>query len=335
MQFNLLKRREFIMLVGGAAVALPLTTRAQQKQQKAMPVIGFLDSGSQVANAHLVAALREGLNETGYAEGQNVIIEYRWANGEYDRLSVLAAELASIPVSVLATGSGEPTAHAAKAASTSIPIVFDSARNPVELGWVATLNRTGGNMVGVSQMVEELATKELVLLHELVPQTQIIAILVDPNFPTTKAVVRNAEMVTRTLECKLQVLRAGTDENVERAFRILAQQHIKALFVAPAPFFYDRRDQIIGLAAHHGIPTLYVSREFAAGGGLMSYGSSLPDIYRQIGVYAGRILKGEKPANPPVMQPIKPELVINLKTAQALRLSAPAALLARADEVIA
>jgi putative ABC transport system substrate-binding protein len=332
MQFNLLKRREFIMVVGGAAVALPLTTRAQQK---AVPVIGFLDSGSQVANAHLVAALREGLNETGYAEGQNVIIEYRWANGEYDRLPVLAAELASIPVSVFATGGGEPAAHAAKAASTSIPIVFDAARNPVELGWVATPNRTGGNMAGVSQMVEELATKELVLLHELVPQTQIIAILVDPNFPTTKAVVRNAEMVMRTLECKLQVLRAGSDEDIERAFRILAQQHIKALFVAPAPFYYDRRDQIIGLAAHHGIPTLYVSREFAAGGGLMSYGSSLSDIYRQIGVYAGRVLKGEKPADPPVVQPIKSELVINLKTAQALRLSAPAALLARADEVIA
>jgi len=331
MQFNQLKRREFITLVGGAAVAWPLTTRAQQKS---MPVIGFLDSGSRVANAHLLAALREGLNETGHAEGQNVIIQYRWANGEYGRLPVLAAELASIPVSVLATVCGESAAHAVKAASTSIPIVFDAARNLVELGWVASLNRPGGNMIGVSQIVEELATKELALLHELVPQTKIIALLVDPNFPMTKTVVRNAEMVMRTLECKLQVLRAGTDEDVERAFRIIAQQHIKALFVAPAPSYYERRDQIIGLAAHHGIPTLYVSREFAAGGGLMSYGSSLPDIYRQIGVYAGRVLKGEKPADRPVVQTIKSELVINLKTAQALGLSAPAALLARADEVI-
>jgi putative ABC transport system substrate-binding protein len=246
----------------------------------------------------------------------------------------LAAELASIPVSVFATGGGEPAAHAAKAASTSIPIVFDAARNPLELGWVATPNRTGGNMAGVSQMVEELATKELVLLHELVPQTQIIAILVDPNFPTTKAVVRNAEMVMRTLECKLQVLRAGSDEDIERAFRILAQQHIKALFVAPAPFYYDRRDQIIGLAAHHGIPTLYVSREFAAGGGLMSYGSNLLDTYRQVGVYVGRVLKGEKPADLPVVKPIKFELVINLRTAKALGQTVPLGLLARADEVI-
>ena len=189
-------------------------------------------------------------------------------------------------------------------------------------------------MTGVSHMVEEVATKELGLLHELVPQTQIIAILVDPNLPTTKAVVRNAETVVRTLACKLQVLRADTDQDVERAFWILAQQHIKALFVAPAPFYYDRRDRIIGLAAHHGIPTLYVWRDFVAGGGLMSYGSNLADIYRQIGVYAGRVLKGEKPADLPVMQPIKSELVINPKTAQALRLSAPAALLARADEVI-
>jgi putative ABC transport system substrate-binding protein len=299
-----------------------------------MPVIGFLDSGSQVANAHLVAALREGLNDTGHVEGQNVIIEYCWADGEYDRLPALAAELASIPVSVFATGGGEPAARAAKAATTIIPIVFDAARNPVELGWVTSLDLPGGNMTGVSPMVQELGTKELRLLHELVPQTQIIAILVDPNLPTTKAVVRNAETVLGTFERKLQVLRADTDQDVERAFRILAQQHIKALFVAPAPFYYDRRDRIIGLAAHHGIPTLYVRREFAVGGGLMSYGCSLPDTYRQVGVYVGRVLKGEKPADLPVIQPIKFELVINLKTARALWLSAPAALLARADEVI-
>jgi putative ABC transport system substrate-binding protein len=331
MQFNQLKRREFIMLVGGAAAAWPFATRALQK---AMPVIGFLDSGSQVANAHLLVALREGLNETGHVEGQNVIIEYRGANSEYDCLPALAAELASIPVSVLATGGGEQAARAAKAVTTSIPIVFDAARDPVEAGWVASLNRPGGNMTGVSYMVEEVATKELGLLHELVPQTQVIAMLVDPNFPTTEAVVRNAETAMRSRDCKLQVLTAGSDPDVDRAFTMLAQQHLKALFVAPAPFYYSRLDRIVGLAARPGIRTLYFRREFAAGGGLISYGSSLLDTYRQVGVYVGRVLKGEKPADLPVVQPIKFELVINLKTAKALGQSVPPGLLARADEVI-
>ena len=331
MQCNQLKRREFIILVGGAAAAWPLATRAQQM---AMPVIGFLNTGSEIANEHLVAAFRQGLTETGSAEAQNVRIEYCWANGEYDRLPALAAELVRIPVSVLVTGGGEPAARAAKTATTSIPIVFDTTRNPVKLGWVASLNRPGGNMTGVNQMVDELASKGLGLLHELVPQTQVIAMLVDPNFPTTEAVVRNAETAMRSLDCKLQVLRAGSDQDVDTAFMILALQHIRALFVAPAPFFYNRRERIIELAARHGIRTLYVRREFAAGGGLMSYGSSLRDNYRQIGVYAGRILRGAKPADLPVVQPIKFELVINLKTAKALGQSVPPGLLARAEEII-
>jgi putative ABC transport system substrate-binding protein len=197
-----------------------------------------------------------------------------------------------------------------------------------------SLNRPGGNMTRMNQMVEELTTKSLWLLHELVPQTQVIAMLVDPNFPTTEAIVRNAETAMRTLDCKLQVVTAGSYQDIDTAFMILALQHISTLFVAPAPFFYDRRDRIIELAARHGIPTLYVRREFAAGGGLMSYGSSLPDTYRQVGVYAGRVLNGEKLAELPVVRPIKFEMVINLKTANTLWLSVPPALLARAEEVI-
>jgi putative ABC transport system substrate-binding protein len=325
-----MKRREFITLIGSAAT-WPLAARAQQT---AIPIIGFLDTGSQAANAHLVAAFREGLNEIGYAEGKNVMIEYRWANGEYDRLPQLAAELVRIPVSVLATGGGEPAAQAAKSATTSIPIVFDAGRNPVELGWVASLNRPGGNMTGVNQMVQELAAKQLGLLHELVPQAHVIAMLVDPNYPMTEAIVRNAQTATRALDCNLQPMTAGSDRDIDTVFMTLAQQRTGALFVASAPFFYNRRDRIIGLAARHAIPTLYVRREFAAGGGLMSYGTSLSDTYRQVGVYAGRVLKGEKPADLPVVQPTKFELVINVKTAKALSLTVPPTLLARADEAI-
>jgi putative tryptophan/tyrosine transport system substrate-binding protein len=326
-----MRRREFISLLGGAAVTWPLAARAQQT---AMPVMGFLDSGSQVANAHLVAAFHQGLKETGHVEGQNVMIEYRWANGEYDRLPALAAELVRVPVAVLATGGGEPAARAARAATTTIPIVFDSTGSPVELGWVASLNRPGGNMTGVNQMVQELVTKELGLLHELIPQAQFIAMLADPNFPRTEAIVRTAQTAVRTLDCNLQVLPAGSEQDIDAAFTTLARQRIGALFVAPAPFFYNRRDRIIALAARHAIPTLYVRREFVAAGGLMSYGTSLVDTYRQVGVYAGRILKGEKPADLPVVQPTKFELVINLKTAKALGLDVPPTLLARADEVI-
>ena len=326
-----MERRKFISLLGGAAAAWPLAARAQQP---AMPVMGFLESGSPVANAHLVAALRQGLNETGYVEGQNVMIEYRWANGEYDRLPALAAELVRIPVAVLATGGGEPAARAAKAATATIPIVFDAVRNPAERGMVASLNRPGGNMTGVNSMVEELVTKELGLLHELIPQARVIATLVDPNFPSTEAIVRNARTASDSLGYNLQVLTAGSEQNLDPAFTTLAQQRVDALFVAPAPFFYSRRDRITALAARHAIPALYVRREFATAGGLMSYGTSLVDSYRQVGVYAGRILKGEKPADLPVVQSTKFDLVINLKTAQLLGVTVPPTLLARADEVI-
>jgi putative ABC transport system substrate-binding protein len=331
MQIDHLKRREFIALLGSAAAASPLAARAQHT---AIPIVGLLDSGSQVAFAHLAAAFRKGLSGTGYVDGQNVTIEYRWANGEYDRLPGLAAELVRIPVTVLATGGGAPAARAARAATATIPIVFEYSTNPVELGWVASLNRPGGNMTGVNQMVQELVGKQLGLLRELIPQARVIAMLVDPNYPSTEAIVKNADTAARVLDCNLQVLRAGSDQDIDTAFTTLAQQRPGALFVANAVFFYNRRDRIIARAARLGIPTLYVRREYAAGGGLISYGTSLPDAYRQVGVYTGRILKGEKPADLPVVQPTKFELVINLKTAKALGLEVPDRLLALADEVI-
>jgi putative tryptophan/tyrosine transport system substrate-binding protein len=293
------KRRDFVILLGGAGL-WPLIARAQQAPR---PALGFLDSGSQVANAHLVAAFHQGLNETGFVEGQNVVIEYRWADGDYDRLPALAAELVRIPVAVLATGGGEPAVRAARAATTTIPIVFDSTSNPVELGMVASLNRPGGNMTGVNQMVEELVTKELGLLHELVPQAPVIAMLANPKFPRTEAIVSKAQTAIRALGCTLQIFTADSEQDLDTAFTTIARQGIGALFVAPAPFFYNRRDRIIALASRHSIPVLYVRREFAAAGGLMSYGTSLPDTYRQVGIYAGRILKGEKPSDLPVVQP--------------------------------
>jgi putative ABC transport system substrate-binding protein len=324
------KRREFITLLGGAA-AWPLAARAQQP---GMPVMGFLDSGSRIANAHLVAAFRQGLNETGYAEGQDVAIEYRWAEGDYNRLPALAADLVRRQVSVIVATGGEPSGRAAKAATTTIPIVFDSTSSPVELGWVTSLNRPGGNMTGVNQMVGELVRKELGLLHELILQAQVIAMLVDPNFPSTESVVTNAQTAAGALGRNLQVLTAGGEQDFDTVFTTLVQQRTSALFVAPAPFFYRQRDRIIALAARHAIPTLYVRREFAAAGGLMSYGTSLADTYRQVGIYAGRVLKGAKPADLPVVQPTRFDLVINLKTAKALGLEIPPMLLARADEVI-
>jgi putative ABC transport system substrate-binding protein len=251
-----MNRRDFITLLGGAA-AWPLAARAQQS---ALPVMGFLDSGSETANAHLVAALRQGLKETGHVEGQNLKIEYRWAEGDYDRLPALAAELVRIPVAVLATGGGEPAARAAQTATTTIPIVFDAGTNPVELGMVASLNRPGGKLTGVNQMVEELGTKQLGLLHELVPQAQVLGMLVDPNTSRAQNMVRNAQTAARVLGLNLEVLTAADEPDFYTAFTALARQHIGSLFVAPAPFFYNRRDRIIALAARHAIPTLYVRR---------------------------------------------------------------------------
>jgi putative tryptophan/tyrosine transport system substrate-binding protein len=294
-----------------------------------------MDTGSPTPKVQLVAALKQGLNESGYVEGQNLLIEYRWAEGNYDRLSELAADLVRRQVAVIVATGGEPSGRAAMAATSNIPIVFDAGGSPVEMGMVASLNRPGGNMTGVNQMVEELVTKELGLLHELVPKAQVIGVLVDSNNPKrSDAIVRNAQKAATALGCTMEVFAASNDDGIDKAFATLAQKHIGAFFISPNAFFYDRRDRVIALAARYGVPTLYVRREFAASGGLMSYGTSLPDTYRQVGVYAGRILKGTKPADLPVVQSTKFDLVINLKTAKALGLEIPPTLLARADEVI-
>jgi len=325
-----MRRREFLRVLGGT-MAWPLAARAQQS---AMPIIGFLDSGSRGTNANLLAAFSLGLKEAGYVEGESVAIEYRWADGDYDRLPALAADLVRRQVSAIVATGGEPSGRAARAATTTIPIVFDSGISPVELGWVTSLNRPGGNMTGVNQMVDELVTKQMGLLHELTPQAQVVAMLVNANNPKTDSIVRKAQTAAGMLGCSLQVLTAGSEQDFDTAFTTAVEQRTGALFVSPDPFFYRQRDRIIALAARRAIPALYVRREFAAAGGLISYGTSLADTYRQVGLYAGRILNGEKPADLPVVQPTKFELSINLKTAKSLGLTIPPSLLATADEVI-
>jgi putative tryptophan/tyrosine transport system substrate-binding protein len=326
-----LRRRDFIILFGGAAAAAwPPAVRAQQLA----PVVGFLDSGSAATNVQLVDALRQGLKEEGYVEGERLTIEYRWAEGDYDRLPALAADLVRRQVAVIVATGGEPSARAAQAATTTIPIVFDAGRSPVELGMVTSLNRPGGNMTGVNQMVEELVTKQLGFLHQIVPQAETIAMLENPNNPRTDSITGKARTAANELGRNLVVLTAGGEPDFDMAFAKLAEQHAGALLVGPDPFFYRQRERIVALAARHAVPALYVRREFAVAGGLISYGTSLADTYRQVGVYAGRILDGAKPADLPVVQPTKFELVINLKTAKTLGLAFPPSVLAIADEVI-
>ena len=325
-----LRRREFITLVGGA-VAWSLAARAQQP---AMPMIGFLNTRSADVSSHLVAALRRGLAENGYVEGQTVTVEYRWANGQYDRIPALAAELANRPMAVLVATGGEPAAMAAKAATSSIPIVFGIGGDPIKLGLVASYNRPGGNATGINILTNVLAAKRLGLLHELVPKVITVGFLINPIFPTAESPLSDTQEAARAIGVQLHVLRASIDHEIDTAFESVAQQGISALAVAADPFFNTRRDKLVALAARHAVPTIYQNREYPAAGGLMSYGIDLADVYRQIGAYAGRILKGAKPADLPVLQPTKFEFVLNLKTAKALGLTPSSGMLAIADEVI-
>jgi putative tryptophan/tyrosine transport system substrate-binding protein len=326
------KRRQFITLLGGA-VAWPLPARAQQT---AVPVIGVVNAGSfGAASASRVAAFRKGLGETGYVEGQNVAVEYHWFSGQYDQLPMLMADLVRRRLAVIATPGATLAAIAAKTATTTIPIVFGVGEDPVKLGLVSSLARPGGNATGINIFIWEVAAKRLGLLRELAPRVIRVAVLMNPgNVPSAEATLRDLPEAARAVGVQIQILNASTSHEIEAAFATLVRDGADALFVAPDTFFISRRVQFATLAMRYGIPAAYSTREEAEAGGLMSYGTDIPDMWRQVGVYAGQVLKGAKPADLPVVQPTKFEFVINLVTARALGLEVPPALLARADEVL-
>ena len=328
-----MRRREFIAMVGGAAAVWPIAASAQQST---MPVIGFLSGQSPDTSAYLVAEFRRGLKEIGFVEGQNVVIEYRWALGQIDRLPALATDLVGRQVAVIAATAGGGTAAslAAKAATTTIPIVFTSGVDPVKIGLVTSLNRPGGNVTGIAFLTRTLDAKRLELLHEFVPNASTIAVLLNPEFPDAADQLREVQEAARTMGKALTILNASNIREIDAAFELLVPTRLGALLVGADPFFISRREQLVTLAATRKIPAIYEDRDFSVAGGLMSYGASFPDAVRQVGIYTGRILKGEKPADLPVVQPTKFDLVINLKTAKALGLTVPPIMLSRADEVI-
>jgi putative tryptophan/tyrosine transport system substrate-binding protein len=326
-----MRRREFILALGGAAASWPLGARAQNS---GMPVIGFFSSTSPDRYTIRLRAFHQGLKEAGYVEGQNVAIEYRWADGHYDRLPALAAELVHRHVDVIVAGGGTQSAVAAKAATATIPTVFAVGSNPVKLGLVASLNRPGGNLTGISALNIEMGPKRLELLHELIPTATIIALLVNPTSPTAETESRDLQAAARTLGLELHVLHASSDRDIDIVFATMAQLRAGALVIGPDTFFTSRSQQLAKLTADHAVPAIYEFREFTAAGGLISYGSGEAEYYRLAGNYTGRILKGEKPADLPVVQSTKVELIINLKTAKVLGITVPLPLTGRADEVI-
>jgi putative ABC transport system substrate-binding protein len=326
-----MRRREFIALIGGATAAWPLATRAQQP---AMPVIGFLASLSSAYVMHFTPAFRAGLRETGYIDGQNVLIEFRSAEGQYDRLTALAAELVDRKVAVILAAGGSEPAKVAKAATATIPIVFVSAADPIKAGVVISFNRPGGNITGVSLLGSALEAKRLELLHEMLPGASPIGVLLNPKYPDFELQLRQLQEAANMIDRKIIVARASTQTEIDAAFTMITQQAASALLVAQDAFFNSQREYLVALAARFKLPAIYNQREQAAAGGLFSYGTNFADGYRQAGVYVGKLLKGAKPSDLPVLQPTKYEFVINLKTAKTLGLVVPSSLLALADEVI-
>ncbi len=325
-----MRRRDFVTGIVGCAAAWPFASVAQQL----MPVVGFMSSRGPEDSQHLVAAFREGMRTAGFIEGQNVIVKYRWAMGQYDRLPTLAAELVSDRLSLLVATGGEPSVLAAKTAVSSIPIVFTTGGDPVRIGLVQSLSHPGGNMTGVSLLTTAPEAKRLGLLRELVPTAAVFGVLIDPNYHEAEEQAREVLEASQTLGKRIEIVYAGNDRDLELAFSSLIERKASVLLVTSDPFFDTRRDRIIELAARFSLPAIYQFREYAAAGGLMSYGINLADGYRQVGVYAGQILKGVPPANLPIYQSVKFEFVLNLRTAHSLSIEVPPALSARADEII-
>lgn len=325
-----MRRRDFIKVVAGAAAAWPMAARAQSK----VPVVGFLRSGSSADSAPLVAAFRQGLNESGYIEGQNVAIEYRWAEGHYDRLSALAADLVQRQVDVLVATGGDASVNATVAATRTVPIVFIASGDPVASGWVASFNRPGGNATGVNMLTTFLDGKRLDVLHELLPDIGSFGVLLHRSRASLAAQKQELQEAARTIGRHIEIVEIESEQEFDKAFASFVERHVGALVVGASAYFFSRRGQLVAQAATHALPAIYEWRDFVEAGGLMSYGTDIAKAYRLAGVYAGRILKGEKPAEMPIQQSTEVELVVNLKTAKALGLTIPPSLLARADEVI-